>query len=223
MKKEFYLASYPRSGNTFTRLLLEHHFDIDSREMKGRILRTAQAASRPTVERIAQVRQNTEGIAYKTHNHEKEDHPALVVVRDGRDAVVSYAHFQVEVMKSHNTVEHELTRLCKLATWSDFYKWWVGGRPVNGVYCLVRYEQLRQWHAGGSAARNLQKALAKLGYDFEIINDEPLPGFEKYHKEHPQFFRRGIVGGWRDEMSEELEELFWKSNGETMQWLGYER
>lgn len=220
MKKEFYLASYPRSGNTFTRLLLEHHFDIDSRECTDS---TPQQASRPTVAHLTKIQLNRIGVARKTHRQETHPLPALVIVRDGRDVVVSYAHFQVEIMKTKPDFKKALKALAVNQAWSHFYRYWVGGRVNREPYCLLRYEQLVKWQAEGTAARALQRTLSVIGYDFEIVNREPLPGFEHFHKDHPQFFRRGVAGGWKDEMPADVEELFWETNGETMKWLGYAR
>jgi len=86
--REFYLASYPRSGNTMTRLLLEHHFDIDTREDYQVVLRKHPAErdyQRPDLENLVASRGGTVGIAQKTHQHDAKALPALVLVRDGRE------------------------------------------------------------------------------------------------------------------------------------------
>ena len=94
MTHEFYLASYPRSGNTMTRLLLEHHFDIDTREDHMRML----DEHREDLQRLQLKHDDCQGIAYKTHTNDHKDMPALVLVRDGRDAIVSFAHYSIDVM-----------------------------------------------------------------------------------------------------------------------------
>jgi len=221
--KEFYLASYPRSGNTMTRLLLEHHFDIDTREDYKVILREENKPARADLVNLVKERNDTKGIAYKTHHHETKPLPALVLMRDGRDAIVSYAHYSIDIKDAPTTYETLLYSRSKRSEWSDFYNWWVGGRPCRAPYVLISYEKLLKHSKQGTVAKYLQKALSKLGFEFEIINADPLPGFEKYHKAKPTFFRRGIIGAWRDEMTPEVEEYFWKANGKTMEWLGYER
>ena len=88
---------------------------------------------------------------------------------------------------------------------------------------LITYEKLLEHQKAGTVARYLQAALEKIGGSFDIINEDPLPSFDKYHKAKPTFFRRGIVGSWKDEMTPEIEEHFWDVHGKTMTWLGYER
>lgn len=224
--KEFFLASYPRSGNTMTRLLLEHHFDIDTRETFKMILRERsdqRDPQRPDLEQLVDERYDTAGVAYKTHHHDSKDLPALVLVRDGRDALVSYAHYSIDLKGAPAEYSTLLFTRTKTKRWSDFYNWWVGGRPGKAPYVLITYEQLLKHQAKGTSAKYLQTALSKIGFSFEIINTTPLPSFDKYHKAKPEFFRRGVVGSWKDEMSPEVEEHFWKIHGTTMNWLGYER
>ena len=38
-----------------------------------------------------------------------------------------------------------------------------------------------------------------------------------------RFFRRGEAGAWREEMPEELAELFWAYHGDAMERMGYRR
>jgi hypothetical protein len=224
MTQEFFLASYPRSGNTMTRLLLEHHFDIDTREnSKAALRQNPTSATRTDLENLVKNRLGAAGTAYKTHHHEPGNLPALVLVRDGRDALVSYARYSVDLMNVSTPYAQLLHNRAKRSEWSDFYNWWVGGRPCRTPYVLISYEKLLHHQQNSTVIRYLQTALRKIGLDFEVINSEPLPGFEKYHKAKPAFFRRGIIGSWKDEMPLEVEEHFWKSNGKTMTWLGYER
>jgi hypothetical protein len=39
----------------------------------------------------------------------------------------------------------------------------------------------------------------------------------------PWFFRRGVVGTWRDEMPTSIQKLFLQKNGDAMERLGYLR
>jgi len=50
-----------------------------------------------------------------------------------------------------------------------------------------------------------------------------LPTFAQLHRQWPNFFRKGKVGAWRQDMPGELEEVWWKKNREGMEALGYER
>jgi len=57
----------------------------------------------------------------------------------------------------------------------------------------------------------------KYGSAKKFISDK------KLQKEQAgKFFRKGKVGGWKEEMSPELEQLFWEIHGDTMTKMGYE-
>jgi len=219
MTHEFYLASYPRSGNTMTRLLLEHHFDIDTREENMRVLHE----HREDLQHLQTKHDDCQGIAYKTHTNDHDVMPALVLVRDGRDAIVSFAHYSIDIMGVERDFKELLASRVGGKQWSECYQWWAGGRPGNHLYAVISYEQLLRHRLADTTPYYLQAALRKIGFDFEIKKEHPLPGFDQYHKANSKFFRRGIVGSWKDEMPVELEEEFWKSNGVVMEWLGYER
>src|SRR5262245_41654343 len=83
------LASYPRSGNTFFPVILSHRY------------RLAVRTGRPAPAGWAKVGLSgpgaggTEPLFYKTHGLPEPGgpRPAVYLVRDGRDALVSYAHF----------------------------------------------------------------------------------------------------------------------------------
>ena len=50
-----------------------------------------------------------------------------------------------------------------------------------------------------------------------------LPSFEELHRKHPQFFRSGKRGDWREHFDAELQEQFWNNHREQMERLGYSR
>ena len=109
-----WLASYPRSGNTFLRILLHRLFGLPTHT----IYSTTGEAERfpgPTARMYRLVGQTESECDVgalladsrmhfvKTHDLAREDNcPAIVLVRDGRDAVVSYAHF---VLKTEHGID----------------------------------------------------------------------------------------------------------------------
>ncbi len=97
--------------------------------------------------------------------------------------------------------------------------------------CVVRYEDL---HA--DTAKELRDIVTFLGWEidedriaravednrFELWQErEKREGFSEVRK-HGPFFRRGIVGGWRDELEPELVERIEKDHGEQMVAQGYQ-
>ena len=103
----------------------------------------------------------------------------------------------------------------------DYFGGWSGNvrawyeRPGGARTVWLRYEDLvREPRAA------LEAALARLGVPLGAPT-APLPEFGDLHRRWPEFFRRGRVGAWRDEMSEQLHRLFWQHHGEAMGWFGY--
>ena len=231
-----WLASYPRSGNEFARLCLAcrlHLRTIDlyadwnaseTQRVWSELLGDHPIAADVSSEELAS---STKPWLVKTHELPAEaDYPAIYLVRDGRDVLVSYAHYTLwqergipsgRDRKAFRAVLKELiTSTEHFGGWSAHVLTWIQREAPPTV--VVRYEDLVT-----SAATKLREALAAVGWDDLETYDDALPTFEQLHKAFPQFFRKGKVGGWRDEMSADLHELFWKHHGEAMASLNYLR
>jgi len=225
--KKFFLASYARSGNTLTRLLLEHHFNINAQSSnpsrRARIKGYFRGSTRKDLQSLETVRPNAQGTACKTHELLSHDIPALVLVRDGRDAMVSYAHYNQDIEHSCKSFEELLKLKVQSSKWTKTYQWWLHSQRADKPFTLIKYEEILKELRQGNVVQYLQRALHKLDLNFEPVTLKPLDPFNTYHKENPKFFRRGVAGSWKDEMAPEIEEDFWKIHGPTMKWLGYER
>jgi hypothetical protein len=220
-----WLASYPRSGNSFARIVLKHLFHLqtrtvypssDTEEVRKMCDLVGEAPPDATLEELARTR---ETCFVKTHEMPGDDeHPAICVVRDGRDALVSYAHFVLYTehgIPTGSDREAFLRVLRELILSDEHFGGW--GRNVlawnqrAAPTVMVRFEDLLD-----SPAEVLQGALADVGYRQVTTHDESLPSFEDLHAALPWFFRQGRVGAWRYEMPEALHELFWERHHEAM-------
>jgi hypothetical protein len=226
-RTKIWLASYPRSGNTYARVALRHHFGIDVAPEHGWEL--GQELFECDLTSGISVRRGSPVYAVKTHLLVKDGSPAIVVVRDGRDALVSHVHFQKQFWEAQGSFERILREMIDPQDlsraggdwssfgWSSFYEHWLCG--TSGPTVLVRYEELiRQpleviWNA-------LVNVLGVLVVPRTLV---PLPPFSEFQRQKPGFFRSGKIGVWKEEMSPELEALFWHHHGEMMTRLGYER
>ena len=225
MTQRFFLASYPRSGNTLARLLLDHHFDVNARSSRQGAL-TAIGEPTKEIQRIMEVRSGAEMVCLKTHHVKvpERQRKALVLVRDGRDAMVSFTHYLQRFHANILPFEALLRRVVmerpsikpQFPPWRDFYQYWLKEHP--GEVVLVRFEDLvlNQFQV-------MRNALHVLYPDVEVVREEPIPTFDELHHAKPGFFRRGKVGSWRDEMPPDIEEMFWALNGEMMTGLAYKR
>lgn len=226
-----WLASYPRSGNTFCRLVLHRAFGIHSLDtyQTPRAVDVAPNVEKPVVKSGSSevssgepTGQTEEVLFLKTHDMPKEDHPALYLVRDGRDAYVSYAHFmqeynRVPVQKRPGGFPKMLEQLIKtdpFGGWSANVLAWTSRAAPTAV---IRFESLIE-----HPVETVGEALRTIGITPPEGDDLDIPRFDKLHEEFPQFYRRGQVGAWRDEMPPKLEQLFWKRHGAAMTAMGYQ-
>jgi hypothetical protein len=68
----------------------------------------------------------------------------------------------------------------------------------------------------------IQNALETIGHtnSLPFVAQKP-PSFEELHDQMPQFFRKGRIGSWKEEMSPDLHALFWEKHGAAMELMGY--
>jgi hypothetical protein len=226
-----WLASFPRSGNTMVRLLLKKVYgrtsfsiyDDETREaMTAKLGLTGRRAHFGAAD-VERARRSRKQYFLKTHGPPTDGAPALCIARDGRDALVSYAHFirTYDAGMAERFSFQELLRILiesheHFGGWSGHVRTWYT-RAAEAPTEWVRYEDLLSEPIG-----TLDAGLRKLGVDMSPDVGPPAT-FEELNGKWPDFFRTGKPGAWRNEMDDELHELFWAHHEEAMSWLGYHR
>ncbi len=273
-----WLASYPKSGNTWMRALLTNYLrdgdaPADINDLDGGPIASARAwfdewvgieASALSDAMIARLRPEvyrcmaraTSTMLYmKVHDawsRTDQGEPlfpaditagVVYIVRNPLDLAASCAnHWGI-------SIEQAVERLCDptfvlarslgglndqlsqtLSCWSGHVRSWLdeSGLPVH----LVRYEDLRARPEAvfGEVVRfcGLPWDAARVGKaiafsDFgELRQQEQAKGFrERPLVARTPFFRRGQVGGWRDELPPTLAQRLIAAHGEMMRRLGY--
>jgi Sulfotransferase domain len=228
-----WLASYPRSGNTMLRMLLHRLYGQPSYSLyeenpggAGRndgIADVAGSAGHVSEPELDDLRQRGETAFVKTHGLAVDDSPALCLIRDGRDALVSYAHF-VRSYEPDMADRYSFDEVLRILIESrDHYGGWTGNvrswheRKAKGRTVWLRYEDLV-----GDPLGRLEGAMRELDLDIRP-GRAALARFGELHDRWPDFFRTGRPGAWLREMNDELHELFWLHHHEPMHWFGYER
>jgi len=226
-----WLASYPRSGNTFLRIVLSEVYGIESSEYPV----GPNKINKPGYNYLDYEVIKTHSLPSKLQPKDKSI-PAVLLVRDGRDSMVSYAHH----WKNFTDPESEFYENLKSAIlakkksrmiigWGDYVNAWLKRSAL-----VIKFEEL---------ITNPIVTVEKLRQimDLPEPNVEKLPGFkdlrskrmnygnvaqkrsQKEQAAHREkFFRKGKVGAWREEMPDELHELFWLHHGEVMDKMGYQ-
>lgn len=273
-----WLASYPKSGNTWVRVFLANYLrnidtpaDINelngdrstsSREMFDEL--TGIEASdltdaeiqrlRPAVYRILAAR-STGNILMKTHDswtRSAEGRPVvgipevtrqvLYLIRNPLDVAVSFAnHEGSSIDRAIDTMAapdasfacrpgHLSRQLAQpLNTWSGHVRSWVeeSGLPVM----IVRYEDLslHPMESFGTIVRafGLELDTERLAQAMRFSSFDSLQAQEQKatFRERPQraarFFRKGVVGDWREQLSDEQVDRVISNHRETMLRYGY--
>lgn len=231
-----WLASYPRSGNTFFRILLHRLYALEtysvyplqdaSRLSAEDIRKLLALMGQPEVDcDLGAATADSKWFFVKTHGlPAQDDAPAIVIVRDGRDALVSYAHFLlkttggVDEYKDNDLFESTLERIITsdgpyaFGGWSRNVSAWLNR---TGRKSVVRYEDLIQ-----DPVNTVRTAVEPL--IGRPLNSATVPSFDALHESVPWFFRKGRIGTWKEDLPTRLQDLFLQHHGDMLRQLGYE-
>ncbi|MCK4568775.1 MAG: glycosyltransferase [Bacteroidales bacterium] len=225
-----WLASYPRSGNTFVRNILHEVYGLKSSEYH-------------IVEGHPLDSNYTEYPFVKTHllpdqlQPDDIDIKAVCLVRDGRDSLVSMAHQRKDIVAPGSDF-YENLKAAILAEKNSFFSGWSKNVEawVERSDLIIRYEDLIKDPIGQvERIRNI--------FELPVPDPDKLPSFESLKKGNAAYgarkhwgyseeeavkfadkaFRKGKSGSWKTEMPDELHDLFWIHHGPFMEKLGYTR
>jgi glycosyltransferase involved in cell wall biosynthesis len=222
-----WLASFPRSGNTFFRNILFEVYGLESS--------TFHQENYPVDPNYDQFQ------VVKTHLLPHQLLPAdpniksVYLVRDGRDCMVSLAHQRSDIIAPGSDFLENMEAAIHAAGGSFFGGWGENvSQWIERADIIIRYEDLVKDPIG--QAERLRAIL-----DLPEPMIDKVPTFEKLKfgtpkygsKQHilkdeteqkefsGKFFRKGKSGGWREEMPAQLHELFWRKYGPLMEKMGY--
>ena len=229
-----WIDSYPRSGNTLYRMLLYHVAGIKTYSAHGDPLfegPVGEATGHITLPfapkalrvkghaKVKALIDSPETYMVKTHARVKDlpfDAPVVYIVRDGRDTIVSFTHYQLQEGWGKNGDDYARRlqrRVTKDSTWGPHVTEWLGRAKA-----IVRYEDMLSDPVGAVRA-----SLDALGLSVNVDSNARIPTFEELQGKSDWFFRRGQTGGYKDEMPEALQGIFWQRFGKAMEAAGYAR
>ena len=222
------LASYPRSGNTWFRILAHALYGIKSGDCHSPEGTLAERGGIRELQLligqspVAELEAGSGASFLKTHEmaDENDQRPAICVVRDGRDVYASYAYYALSCSPVSSGTDY-LSQLRAMVQSPDFFGGW--SRNVESWLArksptaFVRYEDLL-----ANPEKCVRDTMATFGVKAPTTVQRPLE-FDELKKLVPTFFRKGQAGSWRDDMTPEIEDIFWVHHGATMERLGYAR
>ncbi len=225
----FWLASFPRSGNTFVRNILYDVFGLESGTYD---MNEDGSMLEPECFSFPVVKTHMLPSALKYYNQSIK---AVYLIRDGRDAMVSIAHHRSNIIAPGSDFLENM-RAAIHAEKGSFFGGWSQNvtQWLKRADLLIRYEDLI---ADPVACIEKVRMLLHLPEgDYTRI-----PGFETMKYGKPRYgsgyghrmtdeertnlayfnFRKGKAGNWKEEMPDDLHDLFWSIHGDTMLKLGY--
>ncbi len=221
-----WIASFPRSGNTFLRNIFYEVYGLKSStyHLESSYPIDDNYDSYPLVKTHLLPSQLTKG-----------NNKSIYLVRDGRDALISVAHMRKDIVAPESNFRENLKEAIIAAEgsyfggWSENVKQW-----FNYADVVIKYEEL---------IINPKACFAKISkvMNLPAANWDKLPTFEhlknsipKYGAKHDlqisdtdkqdfaqKFFRKGKANNWIEEMPDDLHDLFWYYHGKMMDKLGY--
>ena len=217
-----WLASYPRSGNTFVRNILYEVYGVESSVFHC----IAEKPLPPDYFRYEVV---------KTHELPENldprlsSRPAVYILRDGRDAIVSEAWHRKHFYEPRSRLHFNMLEAI-LADGESHFGGWAGNvsRWIQRADIILRFEDLVRDPLG-----EVEKLRSILRLPPPRI--DRMPDFEKQKSGRPkygrvqdsgrnaEFFRKGKSAGWKEEMPKHIERIFWRYHGEVMESCGYRR
>jgi hypothetical protein len=171
---------------------------------------------------------------FKSHLLPQPDYRRVVyLLRDGRDAMVSYYHYltgwrgnEVDFM---DMVTNGEGLICK---WHDHVEAWLAN-PYGAEMLVIKYEDLKldtvqelQRFCGFAGVERELSWLEQVAESatFDKMQNKEKAGsyFEKSAgSEDVLFFRRGIIGSYKDEMPPEVLTVFMQDSQKTLLRCGY--
>lgn len=209
---KLWLASYPRSGNTLIRLILNQAFGIKSTSLypsEDKSMTDQPDWFRDKIGYAGPLDQvsGEEWIGVKTHGLPTDDGPAIYVVRDGRAALASYFH----LLRDFSTAK-PMTAIIEgdvwVGPWSDHIAAW-RDRPRT---LMLRYEDLTS-----DPEQQFKDISEFLGVP-QIAPFEQT--FEELHRFNPKLFRTANNERNIAELTPHMD-LFMERHGAMMRDLGY--
>lgn len=223
-----WLASYPRSGNTFLRNVLFQCYGLESSTYHHE----TTYALEEDYDRFDTVKTHL----LPSQLPEKYKHlPKVYLIRDGRDAVVSMAHHKKDLIDIGSSFEENLQEIIIAAEGTHFGGWSTNVKAwTEAADIIIRYEDLildpiKEVERIRAVYPLPEPDRSKLPTFHQLKEGQAQYGSGKFHnltgEDEKSFsnknFRKGKAGAWKEEMSDFQAHLFWNYHGTIMHQMGY--
>ncbi len=232
---DVFLASYPRSGNTWTRFLLTEILAAESASFDNINLIIPEMG----IQARAKVELPDGGRLIKTHEaYRKEYKRAIYLVRDFRDVMLSQYSRERE-LGLYNTDFDEYVaayldgRLSGFGAWQEHLPTWLDSPLAqSGNLLLIKFEEMRKDPEMAIAkmvdflglpveANRIREAIANNSVERMRAKENAAQSLPKSKGEEGRFVRKGAVAGWREKFTESQLRLVDQRAGAVLARMGY--
>lgn len=219
-----FVIGYPKSGNTWLCYLLAYCLNSEYDDIDEPGVHPRDEYQRKYVKGgfAHPSYQDKVGKILKTHNISGEDisKPLVYIVRDGRDVLVSYYFFKKSFLKENTPAFHDFVKFYS-KEWANHVKKYLELENI----IPVKYEELSD-----SPKNVLENVFSKLNLKVvgNIINESinlfsfnKLANRKRGCEDRASFFRKGIVGDWKNHFSKQDIRVFNNNTREVLKLLEY--
>ena len=239
-----FIVGYPKSGNTWFCYLLAYCLNCEYDDYDDPGVHPRSPYERKYVKGGLQHKswQHHVGRVFKTHKKYircEAKEPLIYLVRDGRDVIVSYFYylkkfFPDAFLRTVNrsgwrqilrlfSQQNDFRTFMKRFTreWVSHVDYWLNRNPD----VLVRYEDLKS-----DPLATLRTVFTALQIEVpdqiiqeavEIFSFRKMSGRKEEEENKSSFYRKGIIGDWRNHFSPDDKDYFSKKAFIVMSRLGY--
>lgn len=243
-----FFASWPRSGNTWMRLMVLHALDPERDWHETEVERVAPIVDRPGLRRMLRERGAEANPAaplrlFKTHDRFQPYHlrgRVAYLLRDGRDATLSFHHYRTRFNRKtfdlSEFVRRTLRGEFRYGAWHEHVEGWLAHRDDPSLL-VVRYEDVLADPAAALARvlahfeieatpQRIEQAVQRCSVQRVAATFQQAAERKAKSGRGGAGFTGGLGGGsgrWREAFSPRDRAHFERHAGETLARLGYPR
>lgn len=220
-----WLASYPRSGNTFLRVILNKVFEIQTFSIYddlgdiGADKQTSEIVGHqylPESFDLETARKEEKQYFIKTHElldeRVNDEDKVIYLIRDGRACSASYTKHQNIYSSKNKQYIDTIYGNASMGSWGEHIRSWDPKNRKNTL--IIQFEEF------------IKDPESFVNVISNYINVAPvnnsIPSFDELKTINSKFFRTGKINAWEDVYGDEEHISFWLNNYSQMKEFGYE-
>jgi hypothetical protein len=230
---DIFIAGYPKSGNTwFQNLITGIYFGVNPELAPDTLIQELV----PDVHFKKYYRRFKTPMFFKTHDLPRPEYKRVIyLVRDGRDVMVSYNHYRIAIMNEKVDFMAMVRDGEGLfpGKWHEHVQAW-DANPYQAEKIVIKYEDLKQdpltvltQFCDFAQIERDQTFLRQVidQTEFAKLQAKERDGRIFFANQiwptNKNFFRRGIVGSYKDEMPQDVLEVFLQDASPMLSQMGY--